>query len=299
MPRKRRWKARNAAPRVVDRDSRACAARATRRIRRRIALGRRGQGRTRPPPVARHGNRAPGSRLARRRHVGVRDHLARGMSSRAHRSASSRISASICAAGNRCAVVVQLDADRGGIDVGDRAPAARARVPGTAVLGDELVDAPIAADQVVRADRAAGIAGAQGEQALRDRSCSVAWMTIRIGRRGLWLGDGTQRAIGLRCGACEHADNTASSNRTKAMRMPALQRQQSGIASRDRAWRIQTRMARLPGPFDAARERARSDRVVHRVFERVRKGCLRGTAAHPCRTPAALRRAGHPPRQIV
>ncbi len=38
-----------------------------------------------------------------------------------------------------------------------------------------------------------------------------------------------------------------------------------------------------------------SDRVVHLVFERVRGGRLRGTAARPPRTPVALRRAGQPP----
>src|SRR5688500_12335867 len=42
-----------------------------------------------------------------------------------------------------------------------------------------------------------------------------------------------------------------------------------------------------------------SDGVVHLVFERVRSGRLRGTAARPLRTPAALRRAGHPPARSL
>src|SRR3546814_9131825 len=38
------------------------------------------------------------------------------------------------------AVVVELDADRGGVDVGDRAPATGAGVPGAVLVGDQLVD---------------------------------------------------------------------------------------------------------------------------------------------------------------
>lgn len=65
------------------------------------------------------------------------------------------------------AVVVELDADRGGIDVADGAPAARTRVPGATLVGDQLVQRAVGADEVVRADRAEAVAGAQRVQALR------------------------------------------------------------------------------------------------------------------------------------
>ena len=67
------------------------------------------------------------------------------------------------------AVVVDLDADRCGIDVGDGAPAPATRVPGAIDIADQLVDVAVAADQVMRTDRAPTVGGAQRVQRLLDR----------------------------------------------------------------------------------------------------------------------------------
>ncbi len=67
------------------------------------------------------------------------------------------------------AVVVEFDADRGGVEVADLAPAAGAGMPGAVGVGDELVDAAVGADQVVRADPPAAVARAQGVQAALGR----------------------------------------------------------------------------------------------------------------------------------
>ena len=63
-------------------------------------------------------------------------------------------------------VVVDLDADRGVVEVGDRAPRAAAGMPGAVAIGDQLVDAAVVADQVMRTDRALAVGAAQGVQAL-------------------------------------------------------------------------------------------------------------------------------------
>ena len=52
------------------------------------------------------------------------------------------------------AVVVELDADRRRIQIRHVAPAARAGVPGAPLFGHQLIDAPVLADQVMRADLA-------------------------------------------------------------------------------------------------------------------------------------------------
>jgi len=67
------------------------------------------------------------------------------------------------------AVVVQLDADGGGIEVGEDAPAAGPGVPRAQCVGHQLVDAAVPADQVVRADRSAAVAGAQDPERLCHR----------------------------------------------------------------------------------------------------------------------------------
>ncbi len=67
------------------------------------------------------------------------------------------------------AVVVEFDADRGGVDVGDRPPAPGARVPRARIVVDQLVDAAVRADQIVRADGAFAVAIAQRVEALRYR----------------------------------------------------------------------------------------------------------------------------------
>jgi hypothetical protein len=49
-----------------------------------------------------------------------------------------------------------LDADAGGIDVGDAAPIAFARVPGALVLVDQPVDRPVLVDTIMRRDLGLG-----------------------------------------------------------------------------------------------------------------------------------------------
>ena len=49
----------------------------------------------------------------------------------------------------RGAVVVEFDADRCGVHVGDRAPAPGARVPGARAVIDELVNVAVGADQIM------------------------------------------------------------------------------------------------------------------------------------------------------
>jgi hypothetical protein len=67
------------------------------------------------------------------------------------------------------AIVVELDADRGRVEIGDGAPAPGAGVPGTALIGDQLVTMAIGADQVVRTDRPTAVGRAQRMQALLHR----------------------------------------------------------------------------------------------------------------------------------
>ncbi len=50
------------------------------------------------------------------------------------------------------AVALELDADRAGVDVGDRAPGAGAGMPGAALLIDEHEEAAAAVDQVMGRD---------------------------------------------------------------------------------------------------------------------------------------------------
>src|SRR3546814_5439665 len=63
-------------------------------------------------------------------------------------------------------------------------------------------------------------------------SCSVAWITIRIGWRGPKFGDGTHCAIGLRGGAWVQAASAKASRARTARRwmgMRALQRAGGGM----------------------------------------------------------------------
>src|SRR3546814_14657562 len=50
-------------------------------------------------------------------------------------------------------------------------------------------------------------------------SCSVAWITIRIGWRGPKFGDGTHCAIGLRGGAWLQADSARASRARRVRRL--------------------------------------------------------------------------------
>src|SRR5690606_8622818 len=87
-------------------------------------------------------------------HRGLRDAVARGqVLEQAHHRGHLRLAEGLDA------VVVDLDADRGRVEFVDRAPAAGTRVPGAMRVGDELVDAPIVADQVVRAYPAPAVGG--------------------------------------------------------------------------------------------------------------------------------------------
>ncbi|MNV36944.1 hypothetical protein D3C71_1284380 [compost metagenome] len=72
----------------------------------------------------------------------------------------------LCRCERRVAIVVDLDADRGRVEIGDRAPAPGTGVPCAAVIAHQLVDVAIGADQVVRADLAATVGAAQRIQAL-------------------------------------------------------------------------------------------------------------------------------------
>src|SRR3546814_336090 len=83
-------------------------------------------------------------------------------------------------------------------------------------------------------------------------SCSVAWITIRIGWRAPWLGDGTHCAIGLRGGAWLQADSARASRARTVRRRIGMR----GIAARGRGeckswgwpWFGLIRKAPLPNP---------------------------------------------------
>src|ERR1700761_8344490 len=65
----------------------------------------------------------------------------------------------------RLRVVVQLDTERGGVDVGYRAPAPCPGMPGALLIGNQLIDRTVTTDQIMCAARAAAVARAQRIQA--------------------------------------------------------------------------------------------------------------------------------------
>lgn len=107
-----------------------------------------------------------GIAFAHRREIGVRDDLrTRYVQSLAEIVEQFQQAGDLFRRERRFAVVVEFDADRRRIDVGDRAPMARSRMPGAFVVGDQLEQCAIAPDQVVRADRSAAVARTQRVQA--------------------------------------------------------------------------------------------------------------------------------------
>ena len=141
-----------------------------------IEPGRRVHQRTaRPQPVAGLGQALPGELragidLAPWREVGMADHLRfRDRQARGQVIEQAQQGSQLWFGVGLAAGVVDLDADRRRVQFGHRAPTASAGLPGAVAVGDQLVDAAIVADQVVRAHRPLAVARAQRVQAFRGR----------------------------------------------------------------------------------------------------------------------------------
>ncbi len=119
------------------------------------------------------------------------DDLVARIRRRVHKSSSERSSVAICPGGNgerpSLSSSMPIEAELTSLIV----PSARCRRARAQRIGDQLVQRAVLADQVMRTDLATLLRVRKVSRLCCTESCSVWWITMRMGWRALWFDEGT------------------------------------------------------------------------------------------------------------